>query len=466
MTRIHSQAAYRKTQHLEQILSQHMALWGYEKMTLPIIEPAAVFLTRAGDTTISKLFTFERHGKSLALRPEFTASAAHHYATNTYHAPVRWQFSGAIFADDPNDVSLQYQTHSIGAELIGQVGIMADAEVMSMAALGIQKLGIDAWQLVSGHVGLQRHLLAQFALDRRLERMVLAQRDALKHATNGHRIAQQSLIHALTMLNADEAQQHTTSTDQHQDSTERMLNVLLDSTRYGTTMGGRSRQDIAQRLLHKHDRTLSSERLLDALDFFTRWVAIEDLPVTEGLNAVGSLLQNGDTIGYQLLNDWRKTIELLNAHGIDTERIRIQANLTRNWEYYTGIVFGVQSTQTHDFIVGGGRYDELVHLLGGGASNPAVGFGYYIDPLLKVMPSAPQQQPVLTLAVTGHDAHIHAIRWAQALRDEGIATSIAPDHADHGGPIVGADGSLTYEETAVSLDQIEMFIQAWKATTA
>ncbi|MCA9914473.1 MAG: hypothetical protein KC496_14065, partial [Anaerolineae bacterium] len=55
--------------YVSQMLHEHMAFFGYQEIQLPIIEPAEIFLTRAGDTIIDRLFTFERSGKQRALRP-------------------------------------------------------------------------------------------------------------------------------------------------------------------------------------------------------------------------------------------------------------------------------------------------------------------------------------------------------------------------------------------------------------
>lgn len=464
MTQIHSQETYQHIRQIEQILNQHMALWGYETKTLPIIEPATVFLTRAGDNIISKLFTFERYGKQLALRPEFTAAAAYEYGANKYDAAVRWQFSGAIFEDDPSDLSLQYQTHSIGAELIGQKGIMADAEIISMAASGVQKLGLDDWQIVTGHVGLQQHLLAQFQLDSRVERLLLSQRDVLKDSEHGLEEAQQALKHALAIMHGEDEDQTDISSNSDNGSTQRMLDVLLDSTRYGATMGGRSRQDIAKRLLHKRARIINYDKTLAALNFFDKWVGIEEATIEQGFEQISIFLHADDALGQRLLQDWRTTVETFIQYGIPEDRIRIQANLTRNWEYYTGIVYGVQSTKTGNFIAGGGRYDGLTRLLSGDQASPAVGFVYYIEPLLESLPEYTPEKQQITLFAKPEDS-ASAIQWAQALRERNNAVVITPT-ASPDAVIVQANGTATVGDSNFSLNDVEQLIQNLKVTSA
>ncbi len=45
------------------------ATYGYEKIETPIIQPADLFLTKAGDQIIHRLFTFERHGAPACAAP-------------------------------------------------------------------------------------------------------------------------------------------------------------------------------------------------------------------------------------------------------------------------------------------------------------------------------------------------------------------------------------------------------------
>ncbi len=104
-----SQAIRRLTDSLQYELS----LYGYEVIETPMIEPADLFLTRAGDQLITRLFTFERYGQQLALRPEFTAAAAHRYTQSHTHEVARWQFCGPVFEDNPG--RREYQLLSMGA---------------------------------------------------------------------------------------------------------------------------------------------------------------------------------------------------------------------------------------------------------------------------------------------------------------------------------------------------------------
>ncbi len=142
-----------------------MSRFGYTAVDIPIIENADLFLIKAGDQIIEKLFTFERSGRQYALRPEFTAAAAYRYLQRRESAAVRWQFNGPVFEYRDHESSERFQYLSAGAELIGMAGPYADAEVIALATHGVMKSNAGNWQLVIGHIGLMRQLLAPNARD-------------------------------------------------------------------------------------------------------------------------------------------------------------------------------------------------------------------------------------------------------------------------------------------------------------
>ncbi|MEL7434873.1 MAG: ATP phosphoribosyltransferase regulatory subunit, partial [Chloroflexota bacterium] len=258
---------------IENTLQHHMMLFGYETIDLPLIDEAETFLTRAGAGIMERLFTFERGGKLLALRPEFTAVAAHRYVQEGHTEPVRWQMSGSIFEDEASDVSTQYRRHNIGAELIGTSTITSDAEIIAMAIQGVDTLALADWQVVVGHVGLQLHLLSRYQLDKRTTRLLLTQRETLQR--DGVDAVLTKLNNTL-MLDPDTVVPADDSDANGQ--TQHMLDVLLDSTRYGSTMGGRTRHDIASRVLKKHSRSLERENIKEALTFLYTWGQLSGEP--------------------------------------------------------------------------------------------------------------------------------------------------------------------------------------------
>jgi ATP phosphoribosyltransferase regulatory subunit HisZ len=356
---------------LQQRLIQHHQQFGYEWKNVPIIGNADLFLARAGNTIIEKLFTFERNGKLMSLRPEFTTMAMDTYIRENHKATVRWQFFGETFEDIPSQFATQSQHLSAGIELIGISGVQADAEAIQVAFVGIQKLDITNANLMIGNVGLQQHILSSIGLDSLTIRFLMNQRDRIQT------MEFETLLGYLSAeLGLESASDQTAQTQTH--SAQDLLNALLDSTQYGSTMGGRTRQEIAQRIERKRSQSLTSAQLRQALNFLKTWFAIHE-PVSY-MSEIANWIDSQDVEGHQLLHEWQATIQTLIKNGIPAENISIKSDLTQNWDYYTGIVFAIQADDS--ILVRGGRYDELGYLISQKQRIPAIGFAYSLDTLL------------------------------------------------------------------------------------
>lgn len=430
-------------------LQAHMTRYGYRLIETSIIENADLFLIKAGDQVIERLFTFERRGHVLALRPEFTAAAAYRYAqraesgvdrSHTVRShTVRWQFSGPVFEDNPHDPIPAYQRYSAGAELIGLAGPAADAEIISMAAAGLIGLGIDA-RLMLGHVGLTRHLLARYALDARTQRFILERRALLTGSAGGRADLLQQLDRYFP---GDDSAQPADAADMTEADTQHMLDVLLDTTRRGETMGGRARPDIARRLLRKRQQAAQRGRIQAALDFLDAWMQINSGPDT-AFDQIAPFVA-GDAVAYDLLDDWRRAVDLLAAYDIPAQSVTLKPDLARTWDYYTGPVFELRTVDGLQ-LGGGGRYDELTRLIGGARNVPAVGFAYYIDRVQQAL-SVDAETESVSIAITGPD-DTQAARWAQALRGHGLAVALSDEANAYR---IDADGQLVIDGTAFAL---------------
>ncbi|MBC7814680.1 MAG: ATP phosphoribosyltransferase regulatory subunit [Burkholderiales bacterium] len=455
---------YRLDTRLTDSLHDHMARYGYERLDTSIIEAADLFLTKAGDQLIDKLFTFDRRGRQLALRPEFTAAAAYHYvmSMDDQQPVVRWQFSGPIFTDDTR-ADHRYQQHSVGAELIGMSGTVAEAEIIALAAHGVILQGVTNWRLVIGHVGLTRRLLERFALDSRTQRFLLNHLSALKDPALGkdHILrALDSLLLGRSLVNGEGESNASlwTAAPQDEHNTAQMLDILLDATERGTTLGGRTRHDIAQRLLEKRQRATERDQIVAALDFLLEWGAIK-APPDEAFAAMETFIAADDTIARGILADWQEVLGQLNAYELPAQRLTIQPDLARTWDYYSGIVFELR-TDDGLHIGGGGRYDELAQLVGGRGNVPAVGFAYYMDEFMNALPQNEVEREQHLIIRINSDNDLAEARWAHQLRNRSLQVVLSP--ADNGAAEVDRTDNLLWNGKVFSLSQIDAFVADWK----
>jgi histidyl-tRNA synthetase len=103
----------------------------------------------------------------------------------------------------------------------------------------------------------------------------------------------------------------------------------------------------------------------------------------------------------------------------------INPRLVRGLDYYRHCVFEIKSSAlgAQDTILGGGRYDGLIPMMGGPAT-PAVGWAAGIERLALLMPVVPES--TIDAFVFGMDqsTELHALSIAAELRDAGISVEV------------------------------------------
>lgn len=372
-----------------------MSHFGYEQLDLPILDCADNFLIKAGDQIINQLFVFERLGQQVALRPEFTASAAHLYAKSSASGEcTRWQFNGEVFENNSKN---EYQRYSIGAELIGQNGILADAEIIALATTGLRKLGINEFRLSIGNAELTKLLLDTFDLDTRTQRFIL--QEMRQHITSGKILD---------------------DFDQYYGEDEIIRHIHTGPIDSSISIGNRTWKEVTDRISQKDKRRNDRGKFVKAVTFFDDWRSITGDPA-QSFKELRRLviLRNSDLI--QKLADWEKTIQLLSNFDVPESVITIKPDLARDWEYYTGIVFEL----AHEGLIigGGGRYDDLIQLISGSVNAAAIGFAYYGDELIQILPNPPVE-PIVISIVYPEGNVAPAISWANRLRDQDMNVTL------------------------------------------
>ena len=105
---------------------------------------------------------FDRHGRTLALRPDLTIPTARVVGTRLYDQPLplRIAYTGSVFRYEPPRAGRQHEFTQVGVELIGAAGQAADAEVVALAVAALRAAGLPEFKVTLGHVGFFRGLLA------------------------------------------------------------------------------------------------------------------------------------------------------------------------------------------------------------------------------------------------------------------------------------------------------------------
>ena len=120
--------------------------YGFERCSVPIIEYSEVFSRALGgesDLVNKEMYSFlDRSGKSVTLRPEFTAGVMRAVVTGGCDLPIRLYSCGPLFRYDRPQAGRQRQFNQINFEHIGVSCPFSDAEMIKMTWDILQVLGV------------------------------------------------------------------------------------------------------------------------------------------------------------------------------------------------------------------------------------------------------------------------------------------------------------------------------------
>jgi len=144
---------------LEGAFRAHAELSGYAEVRTPLLEPTALFAREIGETTDvveKEMYSFERHGDHLTLRPEATAGCARAYVEHSIHArePVtRWYTLGPMFRGERPAKGRYRQFYQANCEIYGDAGPLCDAEMIDFVASFLRKVGITGFAVHINSLG-------------------------------------------------------------------------------------------------------------------------------------------------------------------------------------------------------------------------------------------------------------------------------------------------------------------------
>ncbi|HMV51406.1 MAG TPA: ATP phosphoribosyltransferase regulatory subunit [Blastocatellia bacterium] len=129
--------------------------WAYDEIILPMFDYHDLFARGMGAEKAEATYRFvDRDGALLALRPELTSLVARTVATRFIkrERPIRLSYSGEVFRyDDPAERAAR-EFHQLGVEHIGEPDIVADIEVLLVAAEVLTALGLEDFRIALSHV--------------------------------------------------------------------------------------------------------------------------------------------------------------------------------------------------------------------------------------------------------------------------------------------------------------------------
>jgi ATP phosphoribosyltransferase regulatory subunit len=140
---------------------------------------------------------------------------------------------------------------------------------------------------------------------------------------------------------------------------------------------GRTPDDIARRLIEKAE--LGAVRIADdAFEALKRFLAIRE-PLAQSAQILRRFAEENDLYLEAALDQFEQRAEAVAAQTVDHASFTYDAAFGRPLDYYTGLVFEIRLPDDPRPLVGGGRYDRLLTMLGAEKPIPGVGFSVWLD---------------------------------------------------------------------------------------
>ena len=153
-------AESRKWQYIEEKARDICRRFGFGEIRTPTFEHTELFLRGVGDTTDvveKQMYTFEDKGnRSITLRPEGTASAARAYIEHNLGAqplPIKLYYIIPCFRYEKPQAGRLREFHQFGVEVFGSPAPTVDAEIISLAILLLNELGLRDLSLNINSIG-------------------------------------------------------------------------------------------------------------------------------------------------------------------------------------------------------------------------------------------------------------------------------------------------------------------------
>lgn len=135
--------------------------YGYHPIQTPTFEFFDTFDREIGTTPSKDLYKFfDREGNTLVLRPDITPSIARCAAMyfGEENMPIRLCYMGNTFLNNNSYQGRLKESTQLGAELLGDSTVDADAEIIAMVIDCLKKAGLKEFQLSVGHAEFFRGL--------------------------------------------------------------------------------------------------------------------------------------------------------------------------------------------------------------------------------------------------------------------------------------------------------------------
>ena len=360
---------------VENIVRETFETYGYAQVQTPLFESFALLSAQSGEEIRHKMFTFVGSDRvDYALRPELTAPVCRLIANGELKNlpyPYKLYYIGQCVRQEPitDGTKVKREFRQAGVELVGPASTDADAEIIAIPIRILEKLNISRTTLRIGNTGVFREIFKQVALDTKDHGEIIWDIDYLARLRNeSHLWDIETLQGALNMLRRSQGTDYQ-GAYKIETSTVQELTDSTAST-YVEKLPVIAEETYKARWLRYFN--VSEETAQRCID------------VSKICGDKNTVMAAWET----LLGDTAKTarqelIALCNClENYDITDFEINLGITRGFDFYTGTVFQIESSEKRLPLCGGGRYDGLIASFGG-SPTPGAGFAFQFEALVE-----------------------------------------------------------------------------------
>ena len=386
---------YYKRASVFKILQECFESYGFHGMDVPIIEPLELHLRKSGEKITKGMYTFKDYGnRDICLRPEITASIvrAFNEGLSNESKPVKIYYCGPTFRYDKPQEGRFRQFTQAGVEIIGTDSLETDAETIKLACDCMERIGIKDYEIAISDVGILFSVFERFSIEDKTKSF---------------------LVGALEDLNK-----------------LKDIKEGLPEVRKGLLELGISQDEI-------ESKEGKYQKILEAITALSK---IKGTPA-EVFPVLTATLQRyfDNPADIKPLQNLKTVASYLDSFKINWQKARIDFGFGRGLEYYTGTIFEIYcpSLGAANQVCGGGRYDELLNLLGGKGESKSIGFAFGFERLLlaiekeeEIKENSSYQGNLKTALLNAliipfsKELFPYAIKIAQELRSRGMKIDI------------------------------------------
>ena len=220
--------------------------YGYKEVITPVVEPYELLSAKSGEEIRQRMFTFKDLGdRTVALRPEFTASIARLATTALKNEPkpLRVFSAGSVYRYDEPQRGRYREFWQSNFELMGANKPEADAEAILLTNSLMKATGLNDYAFKIGHIGVIRGILSQENVDDKVQNAILQLMDKKEYDKAFELVEKEKCRTALRGLlelkgdtpfkTAEKIKKHVTGYDKAEAAADNLLDILQLATESG-----------------------------------------------------------------------------------------------------------------------------------------------------------------------------------------------------------------------------------------